>query len=104
MRWGAISGAVSVDGGLEPSRSAERWKGRICLSLVPMSYQEVTHCPGLQHLHPPHLLLQLPLGNQWWPELVALLADFLPVDYLHEHQVPGFSWPKNPGTKGLKGQ
>lgn len=37
-------------------------------------------------------------------ELVAFLADFLPVDHLHEHQLPGFSWPKNPGTKGLKGQ
>lgn len=22
----------------------------------------------------------------------AFLADFLPVDHLHEHQVPGFSW------------
>lgn len=46
-------------------------------------------------------------GSLWKPvvaELVAFLPDFLPVDHLHEHQVPGFSWPKNPGTKGLKGQ
>lgn len=57
LKWGAISGTISIDGGAGAT---------VALLRGGMSYQVDKHCPGLQHLHPLHLLLGLPLGNQWW--------------------------------------
>lgn len=101
---GAISGTISIDGGLEPQLlcwEVERTR------LPFFSAYKLTGSQTLPRAAAPPPAPSSPRAPFRKPvvaELVTFLADFLPVDHLHEHQVPGFSWLKNPGTKGLKGQ